>query len=183
LTEPRIHRYTRGLYDLLGQFQPLPRPVSREEWVGRRPKDYLQCFSNAQALMGLRQLLRLDKNLAHRRKIAGIYCNELASLGANALCSYPEQAKPSWCRYPIRMKDRSVVERLLKPHAVPGTWFSSVLEESESPAFGAYIAGSCPNAESVVGHVINLPTHGRVRPEDAEILAAVVLRAAEYSGA
>ena len=71
----------------------------------------------------------------------------------------PPGREPSWCRYPVRVSDLARVERRLKPFAVPGLWFVSVLEESESPSFGGYVEGSCPNAEAMVGHVVNLPTH------------------------
>ena len=63
-----------------------------------------------------------------------------------------------------------------------GIWFSSLLEESESDHYGAYVPGSCPNAEAVVNHVINLPTHGRVTEKDAVRLAAIVCDAVEDSG-
>ena len=54
---------------------------------------------------------------------------------------------------------------------------SSVLEEAASPEVGGYVPGTCPNAESVIGHVLNLPTHGRVTVKDAEHLARVVAEA------
>ncbi len=182
LTDPRVHLYTRSLYDLFGQFQPLPKPVSREEWVGKRPDDYLMRLSNGQALMGLRQLHRLEENLAHRRRIASIYFRETERLGPAARCVYPDHSNPSWCRFPIRVRDRANVEARLRRYAVPGIWFSSLLEESEADHYGGYVPGSCPNAEAVVNHVINLPTHGRVSEKDAIRLASIVCDAVEDSG-
>jgi len=49
-----------------------------------------------------------------------------------------------------------------------GTWFTSVLEEAVSPSYAGYETGSCPRAEAAARHLVNLPTHPRVRPEDAE---------------
>lgn len=174
LTEPLIHRYARAVYKLLG-FQPLPRPVSQDELAGERPAGYLERFSNAQASLGFRQLQRLDRNIAHRRRIAGIYRKSLASLAPGSLAEIPADSDPSWCRYPVRVPRLDVVEDAVKQHALPGTWFLSVLEESVSPEVGQYVQGSCPNAEAVIGHVINLPTHGRVTTADARRLAQVVI--------
>jgi dTDP-4-amino-4,6-dideoxygalactose transaminase len=57
---------------------------------------------------------------------------------------------------------------------VPGTWFSSVLEEAVSLRSGDYPAGSCPVAEAASLHLVNLPTHPRVRPDDAERIASAL---------
>jgi dTDP-4-amino-4,6-dideoxygalactose transaminase len=174
LTEPLIHRYARAVYKLLG-FQPLPRPVSQDELAGKRPAGYLERFSNAQASVGLRQLRRLDRNIAHRRRIAGVYRQSLAKLDAGSLPHVPADSDPSWCRYPIRVAHLDVVQDAVSQHALPGSWFLSVLEESVSPEVGQYVQGSCPNAEAVIGHVINLPTHGRVTVADARRLARAVI--------
>ncbi|MDX1645890.1 MAG: DegT/DnrJ/EryC1/StrS family aminotransferase [Longimicrobiales bacterium] len=171
LMGPRIHRYARPVYDMLGRFQPLPKPVTEEEYVGGKPEDYLQILTNGQARMGLRQVKRLDDNLEHRRMIADVYA-ETFPLAEGTV---PAGAEPSWCRYPVRVKNRALAEERLKPYAVPGTWFSQVL--SNSPESVGYVQGSCPNAEATIGHVINLPTHGRVRPDDARRLAAIVQEA------
>ena len=84
---------------------------------------------------------------------------------------------PFQLNHPIWVEDRPAVERALAPLAVPGTWFTSVLEEAVSPRHGEYEEGSCPRAELAASHLYNLPTHPRVRPEDAvalvDALAAV----------
>jgi dTDP-4-amino-4,6-dideoxygalactose transaminase len=45
-----------------------------------------------------------------------------------------------------------------------------VLEEAVAPRYGEYEDGSCPKAELASTHLYNLPTHPRVRPEDAVVL-------------
>jgi perosamine synthetase len=174
LTEPLVHRYARAVYKLLG-FQPLPRPVSQDELAGERPAGYLERFSNAQASVGLRQLRRLDRNVAHRRRIAGVYRQSLTTVTPGSLPHVAADSNPSWCRYPIRVAHLDVVQDAISEHALPGSWFLSVLEESVSPEVGQYVQGSCPNAEAVIGNVINLPTHCRVTVADARRLAKVVI--------
>ncbi len=178
LTEPHVHRYTRALYESLGRRQPLPGPTTGEEQRGARPVHYERRLSNAQAALALRQLLRLDGNLAHRRKIAAVYARSLSAHGFAVPQPHPK-AEPAFVRYPVFVGDRAAVQRSAARHAVLGTWFTSVLEEAVSPAHGGYQAGSCPQAEAAVGHLVNLPTHLRVSRRDAEAVVSAVVAAAD----
>jgi perosamine synthetase len=176
LTQPRLHRLTRALYERLGRRNPLPGPTSPEERRGERPGDLEQRLSNAQALLALRQLRRLDENLAHRRRIAGIYARRLGAVGGGppAVIDGDEAAL---VRYPLRVADREAAVRSIGPWAVPGLWFTSVLEEAETPAHGGYADGTCPVAEDAARRLVNLPTHPRVRDDDAERIAAAAAAA------
>jgi dTDP-4-amino-4,6-dideoxygalactose transaminase len=75
--------------------------------------------------------------------------------------------------------DRGAAVDRLRPRAVAGTWFNSVLGESADPAVVGYEAGSCPRAEAAARHLVNLPTHGRVTVDDAERLVELVRPLAE----
>ena len=175
LTEPHMHLFARYVYDKIGNRQPLPRPVSGEESKGMRPVRYEQRLSNAQAALGLRQLGRLESNLEHRRRIADFYRSKLADPFYNPP-RHRRGAEPLYVRYPVWIENRNTQAFFVSaPHAVLGTWFTSVLEESVSPAVGNYEKGSCPRAEDVSKHLINLPTHPRVKMEDAEVIASEVM--------
>lgn len=171
LTEPRVHRFARAVYDGLGQRQSLPTPTERSELEGGPRSNYEQRLGNAQAALGLRQLGRLAENVAHRRAVAAAYTRHLAVRGYVGP-RVPAGADPVWLRYPIHVTDREAAVRALAPHVVAGTWFTSVLEEAVSPASGDYPDGSCPVAENAAVHLVNLPTHGRVRLDDAARIAA-----------
>jgi len=173
LTEPRVHRYARAIYEGLGNRMPLPRPTVKDELMGLRPKVYEQRLSNAQAVLGLRQLRTLAANLAHRRMIADLYRRDLGNTSLG-LPRPPEQSTPAYVRYPVFVPDRQKAVAALKSLAVPGTWFTSVLEEAESPEYGGYVAGSCPRAEEAARHLVNLPTHQRACSRDAAALAAAL---------
>lgn len=170
LMQPNVHRYGRAIYEGMGNYHPLPRPTCYQELIGERPDKYLQRLGNAQALIGLRQLSRLDDNLKHRAETAARYYNGLAALGFKRP-KIPPQAEPAFVRYPVLVEDREAVVRKLAPWLVPGTWFTSVLEEAISPyEAGAYSPGSCPRAEMAAKHMINLPTHPRVSRKDADTI-------------
>jgi perosamine synthetase len=174
LTEPHVHRHARRLYEGLGQRHPLPRPTSSAELRGMKPAAYEQRLSNAQAAVGLEQLRTLDANLAHRRRIAERYRVRLSERGV-AVPQPPNGSEPSFVRYPVLVENRAAAQHAVAAHAVLGTWFTSVLEEALSPAFGDYVDGSCPRAEMVARHLVNLPTHPRVEEDDADTIVNALL--------
>jgi dTDP-4-amino-4,6-dideoxygalactose transaminase len=180
MTEPHLHRVTRPMYELVGRRHPLPRAASGEELSGvrgRRPANYEQRLSNAQAELALRQLRRLGSNLAHRRAVAEAYRRLFLDLGI-PVPRPPAKAQPAFVRYPAWVGNREAALRIAAPHAALGTWFTSVLEEAISPADGGYEEGTCPRAEAAARHLVNLPTHLRVSAQDIEPIARAVAREA-----
>jgi len=176
LTEPHVHRFARLAYEGLGRRNPLPVPTTLEERQGQRPPNYERRLSNGQAALGLYQLANLEKNLEHRELVANAYRDHLSGCGLR-LPHAPAKAVPSFVRYPVWVADRPTVIRALASRAVLGTWFTSVLEEAESPEVAGYEAGSCPRAEQVAQHLINLPTHRRVTERDARVLSTALIEA------
>ena len=169
LTTPSIHRYPRTLFEALGRRNPLPGPTTADERRGERPSRYEERLGNSQAALGLRQLKRLPGNVRHRRAIAAAYSSRLSRFGF-AVPKPVDGAEPAFVRYPLWVDDREGALRAVAHHAVVGTWFTSVLEESESPSLIGYDAGACPVAEAAAGHLVNLPTHPRVRLSDVEAI-------------
>lgn len=173
LTQPELHRFARAAYEALGNWQPLPTPTAEAELLGGPRPDYEQRLDPAQAVLGLRQLARLPANLAHRRRVTAHYREQLAPWGFRFAEADP-RAAPAWVRFPVWVEDRAAAVAALDPHTVPGTWFSSVLEEAVAPSSGGYAEGSCPAAEDAARHLVNLPTHPRVRLDDAERIAGAM---------
>ena len=173
LTEPHLHQYTRALYEASGNRNPLPGPTTPEEARGIRPRGYERRLSNAQALLGLRQLRRIEQNLAHRETIAAAFRSSLQALGFD-MPHPPAGASPAYVRFPIYVDDKPESVTAAAHDAILGTWFTSVLEEAVDPAAGDYVTGSCPSAELLTRHLVNLPTHGRVRVRDVEHIVKVL---------
>ena len=176
LTEPHIHRIARLAYERLGQRNPLPVPTTLEERRGQRPRNHERRLSNGQAAVGLCQLNHLEHNLGHRERVANAYRDHLSGSGLR-LPQAPAKAEPSFVRYPVWVEDRPKVIRALAPHAVLGTWFTSVLEEAATPDVAGYEPGSCPRAEQAAQHLVNLPTHPRVNEADVKMLATALMKA------
>jgi len=175
LTQPTLHRYMRALYELCGRRHPLPKPTSSEEERGLRPRVYEQRLSNVQAVLGLRQLHRLESNLSHRRVTADLYMKHLSKLDFR-VPKPPAKAEPAYVRFPLWVADRAALVKSTTSCLVMGLWFTSVLQEAVSPECGDYPAGSCPQAEDVAAHLVNLPTHLRVQERDARMIVSAVAR-------
>lgn len=169
-TWPYLHRYIRGVYKKAKIHNPLPEATSHEEAIGEKPPNYELRLSNAQAVLGLNQIGRINENLRHRRKIASIYEKKLKEEGVETPVVHPE-AQPSYVRYPLWVQDRQKAIRMLSKYTSVGTWFTSVLEEASCVEKIGYARGSCPNAENASRHLINLPTHMRVTEKDAYLIA------------
>lgn len=184
-TQPHVHRLTRPVYVLLGKGRRTrlaPPATAEAEQRGDRPREYQQRLSNAQAAVALRQLARLDANVEHRRAVAAAYGAALREHGFS-VPQPPPKADAAYLRYPIWVQDRERTMRLAAHRAVLGGWFSSVIGEARALADVGYEPGSCPRAERVAGHLVNLPTHPRVSERDVEEIVEVLKEVAESGGA
>jgi dTDP-4-amino-4,6-dideoxygalactose transaminase len=166
LMNPNIHKYSRFFYELFGEHLPLPRPASKLEYIGQRPKDHLKKLSNSQSRIALRQLNRLEQIVGHRNKIAQVYKSLLRLKGLRDI-SYSINSSPSFVRYPIWVTDKKKAMKEFTDYGTLGDWFSSVLHDAYNIADSFYIKGSCPNAELASKHMVNLPTHIYVKERDA----------------
>jgi perosamine synthetase len=174
ITRPAVHPYLRWLYRLLRSRYLAPAATSPEEARGDRPKRYEQRLSNAQAALALGQLRALDANLGHRARVAAAYTARLAAQGF-AVPTPPAKSEPAFARYPVLVRDRAAaMEAAAARGAVLGQWLSEVVDGAVPPAVDDYVPRSCPRAEGVVRHVVNLPTHPRVRPDDVDDIVAAL---------
>jgi len=174
LTEPHVHRLAGIAYEMFGRRNPLA-PTTLAERKGQRPQEYERRLSNGQAALGVCQLNNLETNLEHRELLASIYRGHLSG-GGFRLPQVAAKAEPSFVRYPVWVEDRPRIIRTLAPHVMLGKWFTSVLQEAESPEVAGYEPGSCPRAEQAAQHLINLPTHPRVSERDARMLATALMK-------
>lgn len=169
-THPVLHHFTRPIYMQLRKHPRThlaPGATSIDEMRGKQPAGYMQRLSNGQAAIALRQLRRLKTNLHQRRIIADAFRDELKKNGFH-LIEPPANSQPSYVRYPIMVSDRPVACEAVSDRVILGQWFNSVLEESISPEYGGYASGSCPNAELAANHLVNVPTHFRIRLDDVK---------------
>jgi dTDP-4-amino-4,6-dideoxygalactose transaminase len=123
---------------------------------------------NLLAYAGLLQLRQLDAEVAHRQDLAQYLAEQLPELGAEVPEYDRRLAAPSWVRYPFVVADRAPW-RAASRHSrfYPGVWLNDPIHPrgSDWKRVG-YRGGSCPNAEYLSDHILNLPIDRRVGRRD-----------------
>jgi len=114
-----------------------------------------------------------EADLQHRRLIAKIYQKELPKELQVAPLA---KSKPSYLRYPILVKDRpSLIAHLKQKDIYIGdTWYRTIIDGGSTKVITSYRAGECPEAEKIVDHIVNLPTHQHVGEVQARFIAEEV---------
>ncbi len=141
------------------------------EFSAQLPPHYFMGMSETQAKMGFNAMKNLNNNIEHRRQISHIYDNELSRYGYAPMKLRPEE-DCVFLRYPVRVKNKKEVLSLsYKKGMEIGSWFESPLHpENITLEPYAYSPGECPVAEKAAQEVVNLPTHSKIRPTEAERL-------------
>lgn len=135
---------------------------SSEEFSPVMPEGFFRTMSKGQARAGLRQMKRLEQNLAHRRELQKLY-EDLLRAADWPLPATPESMDPVLVRYPVRVADKARAVAEAPQHFIElGTWFECPLHPIETPlAAYDYQEGQCPVAEKASREVVNLPMHRR----------------------
>ncbi len=140
----------------------------REEYTnaiaGIQTPPYPCRLPNLLAYAGIRQLLRLDEEVARRQRVAHWLEQRLPAQGA-AVAKYDSaRSTPSWVRFPLLVDDRQAwAQSLRRAGLAPGYWLNDPIHPAGSNWEKAqYSRGSCPVAEEIATRVLNLPIDRRV---------------------
>ncbi|MFQ5413452.1 MAG: DegT/DnrJ/EryC1/StrS family aminotransferase [Phycisphaerae bacterium] len=137
--------------------------------------DFFKGMGDVQARSGLRQLHGIQRNLAHRRRMARLYDDLLAELGWPAR-HVPDNVDPVLVRYPVRVANKQRAVSAAAGRLVElGDWFQCPLHPKDTPleAYG-YQNGMCPVAERACAEVVNLPLHPRAGERTARRTVALL---------
>ena len=125
-------------------------------------------LTEIQAIIALSQLRYLKKINSHRNKIARIYQKYLNNDLFYTQLILDKKSKNTFWRYPLYLSkhiSRSALQTLCaKKHHFRITWMYEPLCHQQ-PVFRKNI--KLPNAENIIGRLINLPTHLTVKSSDA----------------
>ena len=139
------------------------------EFKPEMPLDFFKAMSSVQARSGLKQLKKIEQNIAHRKKMAQLYDQLLKEKGWNTRNYDSSIIDPVMVRYPVRVaeKNRALTEAS-KASVELGSWFECPLHPIETPlAAYDYEPGMCPEAEKASREVVNLPLHPRAGKKTA----------------
>ncbi len=159
---PRTTALATRLFRWLTRKGAVVGSSSNAEFRPEMPEGFFTGMSAGQARAGLRQLRKLEANIAHRKAIAAEYDRLLAEAGW-PVPAPPAQLDPVLVRYPVRVADKAGAVRRAPGELIElGTWFECPLHPIETPlALYDYEPGQCPEAERASREVVNLPTHPR----------------------
>ncbi len=137
------------------------------------PAGFLQGAAPIQAEEGLRQLARFSENLQHRRTIANRYQKAFESWGFPPVFE-PDYAEHLFLKYVFFVRDRpAFLDLAARHHITLGDWFLSPLHPIESNLERwEYQKGSCPMAEKLSAHILNLPTDPSISITEADRIIA-----------
>jgi dTDP-4-amino-4,6-dideoxygalactose transaminase len=177
LFHPRVYWLAVDTLRVMSKLGLFVGSSGRDELNREMPSDTRWRMSSYQAVLGIKQLKRLERDLSHRGQLVSIYEENLKA--ANLYCNEPlENKQAAYLRYPLQVNNKR--EILRKAHIAGielGSWFQSVLH----PIQGSldrfdYNAGHCPIGERTAQTVINLPLHPRVSFAGAEKIVEFVIR-------
>jgi len=144
----------------------LSRAVYKEEELSQRPKVFPAKMPGALSVMAINQFNKLDKFNKHRRKIARFYFKNIKNSGVTLP---PKNKGAIWVRFPlINEKAPSIIKTSKAKGILLGDWYKDVVVPVRNPDLVGYKYGSCPNAESIKGKILNLPTYHKISISEAE---------------
>jgi|BogFormECP12_OM2_1039638.scaffolds.fasta_scaffold04731_4 perosamine synthetase len=144
---------------------------ARELKETKFPSDALVLPSSYQARIALRQLDRLGRLTAARRRSAEYYDRRLREEGFR---TFAHSATPTWTRYPLAVSDRARVITAFAKEKIQIGWFIRYTCEDSPVIKGS--SGLCPNARVWARSMINLPNWQGISLADAERCVTLLLR-------
>lgn len=151
----------------------LSKAVTAREKKSKKPNHLSYRFSPALARLLQLQLTKLNAYTKQRRHTAQYYIHELHGLQGISIPFPLPSTEPAWLRFPLLVSNSSKLrQRAQKQHMLLGDWYDTPIAPRDvSPSSFNYQPGSCPVAEDVAKHIINLPTHAKMT--DASIQQVV----------
>ena len=125
-----------------------------------------------QAKLARAQLRRLDKTASERAAHATMIKKLLAKQQFGA--AFGDGAVP--LRVPVLVRDRqNVLAKLAEQGLVLNdTWYDVPVGPPRLFGKSAYVAHSCPLAEKLAKHLLNIPTHAGVAAEELKKAIAII---------
>jgi perosamine synthetase len=161
---PKTTALAQGLFRYLTKKGAVVGSSSTSEFRPEQACDFFKAASFVQARCGLRQLKKIEQNIAHRRQMTQLYDELLAERGWLARQYDASIMEPVMVRYPVRIVEKNkALAEAANAGIELGSWFECPLHPIETPLEAYdYKLGMCPEAEKASNEVVNLPLHMRV---------------------
>jgi perosamine synthetase len=175
---PRTTALAQSIFRYLTKKGAVVGSSSTHELEPVKADDFFKAISGVQARSGLRQLKKIERNIAHRKKIADLYDKLFEEKGWKSREYDRDVMDPVMVRYPVRIaqKDKALHEAA-KAGVELGSWFECPLHPIETPLEAYdYEIGMCPEAEKASREVVNLPLHPRADEKTAKRTVEFITR-------
>jgi dTDP-4-amino-4,6-dideoxygalactose transaminase len=161
---PRTTAFAQNIFRYLTKKGIVVGSSATCEFEPKMAEDFFKATSKMQAYSGIKQLARLESNIAHRRQLALLYDRVLSEKGWPSRKYDPTVMDPVMVRYPVRVAEKNkALKEATKNGIELGSWFECPLHPIETllEAYD-YKIGMCGQAEKASAEVVNLPLHPRV---------------------
>jgi perosamine synthetase len=165
------YRLGKPLHFMFWNLGIIKTATDNTEKYGKKPKYIPQKMSGALAELALNQLKYLEMFNKHRQQISAVYRDKIKSKSV-----FVQNKNFSLLRQPLLVPNRKGLREFLERNGVNlGDWYTAPITplKIDLRKYG-YIPGSCPNVESVVARIINLPVHINVSVKDAEYISKLI---------
>jgi perosamine synthetase len=163
----------KGILFIAQKLGWVKKPVSLAELEGIPPQPAKLASSLAKLV--LNQFGKLDKNLAQRKWAAQQYFKQLKGLPIKII-QPDKSAEPTYLRLPILVKyPDKLIQMAYSRKIYLGRWYRSVIGPlGVNLVKAGYQPGSCPNAESLVTSIVNLPTYSGLSSDQIKTVVQVI---------
>ena len=153
-------------YRLLSKLGIFTGSSKQQELKTEKPEYYEKRMSDLQAKIGIKKLKMIDEANQHRQEISKIYEKELNNF-QSAISS--SKMNIISLRYPLLVNNKKEILSKAKLGCLEiGDWFVSPIHPNTANLEAInYHWGSCPVAEEVSTHIINLPTYQKINEKIA----------------
>jgi dTDP-4-amino-4,6-dideoxygalactose transaminase len=154
--------------------------VYPEEKRGERPDFSPARMPNALAVLGMNQLLKLDRFNAHRKKLAQIYTSKLSGNSKLRLIEALPGSIPVFLNFPIKLGTASAADSLILEGRKRGIylemWPGREVIGPPRVDFAklCYHTGSSANGEDLASKSVVLPTNPTTSKKEAETVAEFI---------
>ncbi len=178
---PSIYLKARKLYSFMYKSGILTGSSSSDELSCKMPVDYTKLMSNWQYKKLQKSFEEKEKLITYRKWVANQYFKYLPSqyFGSYLLKKEDfENLDISFLRVPILVKDKeTVLKKAIQQGLEIGDWFVSPVHPNLSNwELAGYKKGTCPEAEKVCKHIVNLPTHDKIDQKTIKKIVSFILR-------
>lgn len=150
--------------------------VTKQERRGMQPSFAFHALPRSLAALANHQWEKLDRMNNHRRMRVCEYQKQLAGVSGIELPDVPSDRDAIFLRYPVRVQDaHDVLAHCASRGVYLGDWYDVPIAPADVDlAAVGYNKGSCPVAEDLAKHTINLPTSIGITADDTSRIIACI---------